>query len=82
MNDQQKKCFKMIYDFIHDERSNAQNLITLIDMRFPETDSNVSRVLRENVKPYLELRRSLGANTMELMYLLDQLITGCQSEGA
>ena len=74
MNDQQKKCFKLIYNFIHDERSNAQNLIALVDIRFPEIDSEVSRVLHENVKPYLETRRSLGAVTMELMYLLNQLI--------
>ncbi|MBW2606117.1 MAG: hypothetical protein JRD05_00630 [Deltaproteobacteria bacterium] len=73
MNDKQKQCFKVVYDFIHDERSNAQNLIALIDIRFPEIDSDISRALHENVKPYLELRRSLGATTMELMYLLKSL---------
>ena len=74
MNDQQKKCFKLVYNFIHDERSNAQNLISFIEMSFPKLDSDASKVLHENIKPYLEMRRSLGAATMELMYLLNQVI--------
>lgn len=72
MNDQQKQCFKMVCDFIHDEQHNAANLIAFIDMTFPETDSDVSKALHESVKPYLELRRSLGATSMDLMYLLKE----------
>ncbi len=73
MNDQQKQCFKMVYNFIHDEQHNAANLMAFIDMTFPETDTDISKALHENVKPYLEIRRTLGATTMDLMYLLKEL---------
>ncbi|MBW2606108.1 MAG: hypothetical protein JRD05_00585 [Deltaproteobacteria bacterium] len=80
MNDQQKKCFKLVYDFIHDERVNAANLIALIDIRFPETDSDISKTLHGAVKPYLEMRHRLGAATMDLMYSLKRILAN-EKEG-
>jgi len=75
MNKEQKICFKAIYDFIHDERIQCQNLAAVIDFNFPEIDGQVSEVLHKQIKPYLEIRQNLGAETMELMYLLNEIIT-------
>ncbi len=82
MNDQQKKCFEMVYNFIHDEKLQSQNLIAFIDICFKERDSDISNVLHEVVKPYLALRRDVGGHTMQLIYLLNESITRETMSGA
>jgi len=81
LNAEQKKCFKMVYDFIHDERSSCGNLLSLIDIQFPETDGmsaelsdRVGEELRELIRPYLAARQNMGANAMGLMYVVDEFI--------
>jgi len=81
MNDDQKKCFKAIYDFIHDERQNAENLLSLIDISFRKTDApfgDLSDLVGEQlhlvIAPYLTSRRDLGAKAMQVMYILQDFI--------
>lgn len=75
MNDQQKKCFKMAYDFIHDERQSCRNLADLIDITFPARDSAASRILRDYIMLYLDVRANQGGEAMEIVYSLNEAIT-------
>jgi len=73
MNDKQKQCFEMVYNHVHDERSANGNLITFIDICFPDPEENdVSRALHTAVKLYLQAREKMGTQVMDLLYTLQE----------
>jgi len=73
MNEEQKKCFSMLYDFAHDERLGCGNLMMFIDTCFPDPEQDeISRAVHYGMKPYLLARQEMGGTAMELMYRLDE----------
>ena len=73
MADEQKKTFRLLYKFIHDERAECGNLASLIEIQF-RGDDDISKTLRTVVAPYLTARQAMGATVMEVMYLLEEYI--------
>lgn len=73
MTDEQKNTFRLLYKFIHDERSECGNLASLIEIQF-QGDDEIAQMLRGVIVPYLTARQRTGAIAMELMYELDEVI--------
>lgn len=70
MKDDQKDCFMAVYNHLHDERSSNANLVSLIEICFPDPEENeVSRALH-GLKSYLRSRSHAGAWIMESLYNL------------
>jgi len=77
MTDEQKNLFRLLYNFIHDEKIQCGNLSAMIEVEFPDRDQDeVSRALYDFIKVYLRERQVTGAVAMELMYLLDEVVKG------
>ena len=77
MTDEQKNLFRLLYNFIHDEKIQCGNLSAMIEVEFPDRDQDeVSRALHDHIKVYLDARQVTGAMAMELMYLLDGVVKG------
>lgn len=72
MNDEQRDCFALAYNHVHDERLDNVNLMASIDICFPDPDeSEVSKALH-GLKSYLTAREKAGAWVMESMYDLEE----------
>lgn len=73
MTKEQKETFKLLYKFIHDERSECGNLAALLELRFQD-DDKISNTLQTIIIPYLKARQSMGTGMMDVMYQLNTLI--------
>jgi len=75
MTDEQKNLFRLLYNFIHDEKIQCGNLSAMSEVEFPDRDQDeVSRALHDHIKVYLDARQVTGAMAMEFMYLLDEVV--------
>ena len=75
LSEEQRELFKKLYKFIHDERMNCSNLAGMIAIVFPDPGENaVSIALHTAVKPCLEMRAGVGGETMQIMYLLEEMV--------
>ena len=75
MIDKQKNLFRLLYNFIHDEKIQCGNLSAMIEVEFPDRDQDeVSQALHGYIKVYLDARQVMGATAMEFMYLLDEVV--------
>lgn len=75
----QKEHWERICNLVHDESLNCRNMISMIDILFPEVPMGanqfeVVKLLKTAIRPYLEMRADLGQKAMELIYEVDAKI--------
>jgi len=70
MNEYQQQVWDEVYQFIHDEKNNCNNLAGIVELAFPDTPDDLSRAIKKVIAPYLRVRGELGDNIMNLIYEL------------
>ena len=67
MNEKQKMYFEAVYNHFHDENHHSMNLISLINLHFPEDGSPLGMTMNLLVKPALEVRAKISEPIMDIL---------------
>jgi len=75
LDENQKKLFERLYDFVHDERHACANFIMLLDHIFPSPDGNGEIPgFVAFMTFYLNIRMECGEKAMNLIDRMEALI--------